>query len=139
MKKVNIELQEEKVQQIAALFTSQKEGLTQSVENYLVLRASTLNSLKGLFNREELITLLDLHNGTMYEPRFTSPSILQAHLEDGELLEGTCTRQGSDYKVLNEKISKLSHAQSLFLIEECWRFWNVETYGQEINNFISKF
>jgi hypothetical protein len=137
MKTVNISLMQDRINQVASLYPTQKEGLATCVENYIILRSAGLASLKGIFTKEELITLLDLHNGTMYEPRFSSPGILIAHLEDGQNLEGICDRQGSDFDEIKIKIEKLNHLQSLVLIEECWRFWYVdESYSQNIDKFL---
>ena len=140
MKTVNIFLNENSIDQVKNLYPTQKEGLKQAVENYLIIRQGTINELKGRFNREELISIVDIHNATTYESRFTSPSILQAHIEDGELYESVCSRHGADLKGLIDKIQKLTHAQSLVLIEEAWRFWyGSEEGSKDLENFVSKF
>lgn len=107
------------------------------MQNYLAIRDHALRELEGVFNREEIIALLDMYNGTIYDTKFTAPQFLQIHIEDAEQFESTVTRQGANLEQLIQKVKNLTHAQSLVLIEECWRFWNVGD-KQDLEDFVKK-
>lgn len=138
MKKVNITISESTEKQIRDLFETQKSGLEMAVDSYLVLRKGVLKSIKGVFTREEIISLLDIHNGTMMDARFTRPEMMAAHMEDAENYEGTCQRHGADLETLKKKIIGLSHPQSLYLSQECYRFWYCDLYGQDLDGFVGE-
>lgn len=135
MKKVNITITPSTEAQVKDLFDTQKGGLETAIESYLVMRKPVLDSIRELFGREELVALLDLHNGTMMNAKFTSPELLARHLEEAEELEATCTRHGADLENMKTKILGLTHPQSLYLIHECYRFWYTDLYGNDFEKF----
>lgn len=137
MKKVNISISQTDAKKINQLYPLQKDGLETAVQNYLAIRDNALRELQGIFTREELIALVDMYNATIYDPRFAGPQFLQIQIEDAEQFESTVTRQGANLGQLIEKVKNLTHAQSLVLIEECWRFWNVGD-KQDLEDFVRK-
>lgn len=137
MKKVNITLTETDTQRISSLYPTQKEGLELCVRNYLTVRDYTLLELKGVFGREELIVLLDIYNGTMYDPTFTGSQFISIQLEDAEKFENAVSRHNADLKTMLEKVNKLTHAQALVLAEECWRFWYASKKS-DMDDFLNK-
>jgi hypothetical protein len=122
------------------LYETRKAGIEQSLNSFLKLRYYLLESLKGVFTKEEWVSLIDNQNGVRYESRMAGKTILMHSLEDGEAYESICTRHGSVLKDLLEKIDLLSDAQCMLLMEECNRFWYVHpTELKNLNSFIDPY
>lgn len=137
MKKINITISENTADRIKSIYSTQKEGTELAIENYIAVRDNALRELKGIFEKEELIALLDMYNGTIYEPKFAGPQFLAMQIADSERFQVSVTRHGANIEELLKKVKKLTHSQSMVLVEECWLFW----YGkgkQEIEGFVSR-
>lgn len=138
MKKVIISISQTDAKKINSMYPTQKEGIETAMQNYLAIRDNALRELQGIFTREELIALVDMYNAIIYDPRFAGPQFLQIQIEDAEAFESTVTRQSANLEQLIEKVKNLTHAQSLVLIEECWRFWNVGEH-KNLDDFVKRF
>ena len=108
------------------------------IDSFLYLRRNTLSEIKGIFTKEEIIGIVDLRNGTIFEPQFScNNKFLLAELEDAEKFDSQSKNFNFDYKKLIAKIQRLTSAQIYFLLLEINRFWNKEsTKENSLDNFI---
>ena len=89
------------------------------------LRVVALATLKGVFTSNELSLIADNLNGTMIDAAFkANPSVLVAHIEDGDMYEGLGAKWEVDIKALCEKVRSLNHLQVFFLNDEILRWWD---------------
>lgn len=88
--------------------------------------------LKGRFNRTELVALLDLLNGHIFEPKMAvRTDYLLIEIEDGERYNHLSTLHGIDITALAEKVKALTPAETLFLQFEIARYWEMESSEDE--------
>lgn len=108
-------------QSVHDIFTTDFETKTGGVQfwaaSFNILKLQTLDEIKGVFTKEELMSLADCFNGTMLEPTFTTHNkYLVAQIEDFEKYENGVSRHKADYNKFLEKIKKLTSAQTYFLL-----------------------
>jgi hypothetical protein len=100
-----------------------------------------LGSLKGIFSREELLSIVSRYNGTMLPPMFTmevTPSVFAAEIEDGERYEVPCASYGANYDELITKVKNLTAEQCFFLRRAAYRAWYNGTHQADIEGFIKR-
>ncbi|WP_446787448.1 hypothetical protein [Macellibacteroides fermentans] len=90
-----------------------------------LLKAYSLNELKGKFTPNEWKFFADSLNGTMVDGMFRcNVGALVAHCEDSERFEGTASRWEVSVPDLTEKINKLGGAQVEALYTRVESFWD---------------
>lgn len=90
-----------------------------------LLKAYSLNELKGKFTPNEWKFFADSLNGTMVDGMFRcNVGALVAHCEDSERFEGTASRWEVSIPDLTEKINKLGGAQVEALYTRVESFWD---------------
>lgn len=139
IKTINVEAQDFVLEEVKRLYSLQKEGLASFLTNYFYLRKSTLRTLVNVFERNELIALVDMFNGTMHNSQISTPDILVVIIEDSETYENISKRHDLNLNKLLDKVKSLSHIQTMILIEEIAGFWNVESNGSNLDDFINRF
>lgn len=113
---------------LTPLFENRNEAIQAAIDGYNAIRKHTLFELRGIFSREETISMVDNLNGTMLQPEYqANKSMYIAHLEDGETFENLSGRFEVDFKVLKNKVESLTAAQVFFLQAEIERFWRQES------------
>ena len=102
------------------------------------LRASTLVSLRGKFEYNEIIALVANLNGTLITSdtvnMICDPNILAHHFSEGCLYEGIDNQFNVSQQTVVSKILNLSPTECYFLQEAILRFWaksNDEKNGVE--------
>jgi hypothetical protein len=88
------------------------------LERYNVL----LDSVRPAFTRDQALLLVDVFNGTRFEPIEMSLSALWASLDDAE--DAYYQKHGVAKKALVGRIHNLSEAEALAVIDAIERFWN---------------
>ena len=112
--------------------------LNRSVSAFLLLRRVSLKKLKGIFSKEELTGIVAAQNGCFIDFNFgISPkNMLKISMEDSINLEGNDAMYLYDAEMLFTKIEILDDLLSMFLLEECYRFWQ---NGGELDDFLNEF
>lgn len=102
---------------------------TQTVtEIFGYLRRATLAELKGMFTREEIISLADSFNGLIPTWQIMcNTAVFVAHTDDAEKYQYSISGHGADPATLLEKLSMLTAAQATILQLEMVIFWNNES------------
>lgn len=130
-------------QDLSELHGSVSSGAGRAVEIYLALRSRSLHNIKGRFDRKELSYLVDMLNGTMFDPKLAViPDVLIAGIEDADEYEQLGAKWDVDIEVLSAKVRDLTSAESCFLIEEINRFWYGQGYGAptpELEAFLDEY
>jgi hypothetical protein len=90
------------------------------LERYNVL----LDSVRPVFTRDQAMLLVDVFNGTRFEPIEMSLSALWASLDDAE--EAYYQKHGVEKEPFVERIHDLTKAEALAVIDAIERFWNGE-------------
>lgn len=75
----------------------------------------------------------------MHNSQFSTPDILVVIIEDSETYENISKRHDLNLNKLLDKVKSLSHIQTMILIEEIAGFWNVESNGSNLDDFINRF
>lgn len=127
MSKIRPYLDESLYLQLSKLYPNSKtEMLDRVVQMHLVWRSQTLRSIRGKFERNEMIGLVSSFNGTIISfdlgipPKF----MLVSGMEDSISLDGNDVMYGYEAKSLLQKLSSLTDLEAMFLLEEISRFWN---------------
>lgn len=124
MKKVtSTRVEEEILSKYAEIYKSAAAGTTVAIESFISLRVRTLNEIKGIFTNEEITAIVANLNGTMRQEAFMYKSVFIASIEDGEKFDHLSTQYSFDYAEFIKKIEKLTEAQSYFLMDRIFLFW----------------
>lgn len=95
------------------------------IQSFKMLKLYTIRAIKGRFTADEIKCLTDALNGTLITPDFACNNmVLVASVEDGEALDGVCTKWGVKVDEITKKIQALTAAEVLFIIETIKDFWN---------------
>jgi len=122
--------------QIAEIFPNKTSGAETILEAWAQMRKYTLAELKGKFTRGELMCIIDLFNGTIFEPKFASHSqYLKFQIEDGERFQNQAEHFEFSYPQLLKKVETLTSAQTYFLLESINWFW-YKNMGADLDEFI---
>lgn len=139
-KGVGTKLPEDLEKKLIHVFGSGYNGLLQTTESFFAQRRLAKKDLKGIFTEAELKALLDMHNGTIFEPKIAQKTTLVGEIEDSELYENTLTNWAVDKEVLVTKVNKLTELQAFWMQFECWAFWYVEqTEIKDLDKFVNEF
>ena len=90
------------------------------LERYNVL----LDSVRPVFTRDQAMLLVDVFNGTHFEPIEMSLSALWASLDDAE--DAYYQKHGVEKEAFVERVHNLTKAETLAVIDAVERFWNGE-------------
>lgn len=125
MKNATTQLSDDESQKLIELYGSVYSGMQKSVSGFTALQTATLAELKGMFTREEIISMTDSLNGSMHEDRYMANKKMMLYgLEDAELLDKRFTSHDASFEDFRVKFKSLTSAQCYFLIEEIRRFWD---------------
>lgn len=129
----------DKVAEALANYAGTKSaGAIRAVEGFVQLRKYINYELKGVFTREELISIVDAQNGLLLETALqANKGIFLAHCEDAERLESAFSRNGANWDDARVKIEGMSPAQVFFLQDAIALFWERQETGLE--EFIAQF
>jgi len=120
------------VKKLGVIYGNLNKAGHRAVLSWHYLRTSSLEELKGIFSKAELILLINMRRETKFEPKFASGTALAYEVTDAETLYGIATEWGVDVKVLSEKLNQLSYPHSFFLSDWIDCFWinnhNIEDY-----------
>jgi hypothetical protein len=117
------------------LFPSKTEGITEAAERFLSFQRYALKELKGKFNRQELIAILDAFNGLIQENEYMPVvDMFIAELEDHEKYNNMSNRFGIDYNDFIPKTKSLTSAQAYFFLMEIRRFWDLDDKAYQDEN-----
>jgi hypothetical protein len=130
MKAVTIRIEDDLAKYYSDNYSSLTAGFTIAAEGFLILRTRALKSLKGVFSRKEIIAVAGSYNGSMRQEQYMCLPFFIAHIEDSEIYENISQQYGIDLDNLLAKIKTLSDAQSYFLLDRIFCFWDNES-GQE--------
>lgn len=136
MKAITIRLYGPYEAMIKKMFEQQNPGCNEALECFLDLRVQSIRELRHYFSRAELTALVDMMNGTMFDPRFAvQKSALIHQVEDKELYDKMSALWKVDVKKLIAKIEAMPTALAFFLVYEIHRFWDEpEAYGSPSPN-----
>jgi len=113
-------------------------------EAYNAIRIYSIGEIKQIgLQWEELVAMIDSLNGCLTDPIYQCiTEVLLSRLQEFEELEGGLTRNKVVPENLYLKLAKLTSAQTYFLQEEIYQWWN-QDYGNvmpiTLDEFISKF
>jgi hypothetical protein len=126
---------------LSSIFASKTAGAETVLESFNYLRLNTLEEIKGIFTREELMSLVEMHNGIIFDARTSSnKGMLVLEIEDKEKFDKQSEQFNYDHKKLIAKIEKLTSAQVYFLILEISKMWEKgSANGDALENFLSGF
>ncbi len=128
---------------LVALYPNDKEqSLNRAVSAFLIMRNLSLKSIKGKFDRNELIGIVAAFNGTIigFDLGIPPKAMLLAQMEDAIALENNDSFYSYTKESLLQKINQTSEMEAMFFLEEISRFWNEPSaYGHVIENFVIKF
>ena len=114
------------------------DAMTAIFEGYMHLRVVALATLKGVFTSNELNLIIDNLNGTLIDAAFkANPSVLAAHIEDGDMYDKLGDKWRVDIVTLCEKVRSLNHLQVFFLNDEILRWWDKQFCSLE--DFVKMF
>jgi hypothetical protein len=68
--------------------------------------------------------MVDMHNGTIFDPYIASKSVLMAQIEDSNKFDDVLKKWDVNREVLLEKVSRLTNPQAFWVTLECCAFWN---------------
>lgn len=138
MKKMSVTLQTPEAEMLSKLGTKPITTANTCLENFLHLHRYTVNELKGVFIRDEIIAIVDSLNGIMYQPSWAAnKGALIAHLNDSEQLDGMGKHWGIDTQKLIDKVEKLTAAQVMIWQYEVSRFW--DNPARDLDKFVADF
>lgn len=140
--KTTLDIQDGLANNIFDTYTSKSVGKGEAMNNifdgYLHLRVVALATLKGVFSPEEINLLVENLNGTIIHAQFkANPSVLAAHVEDGDMYDRLGEKWGVDIESLCNKITSLNHLQVFFLNDEIMRWWDKQFCS--LDDFVKSF
>ena len=138
-KPVTTNLDETVLKQISTTFETVYQGMQLTVESFFILRRFAQKELKGIFLESELEAIIDMFNGTIFEPKMAQKAVLIAQIEDSETYEGTLSKWEVNKKDFIDKISKITETQAFFLMFEAWNYWYSPKTEKDLNKFIEKY
>jgi len=137
MKSVSAKLAKQKVERLEKIFGSAYSGVQATCDFFFIQRNLVQKSLKGIFSREELIALCDMHNGTMFQPEMAQKAVLIATIEDAEMYEGTLSNHNVNKNEIIDKVeTKMSDIFVFWMIFEISQFWNED---KDLEEFVSRY
>ena len=140
-KSINTRLDEKTVRQIEGAFESIYEGARTAIESFFLLRRHIQPEIKGIFTKNELSAIVDIFNGTIFDPQFAQKTVLKGELEDAQQLDGILTKWDVNPDEIFTKVDNLSETQAFWIIFEAWNFWyNPASVGSPVlETFIEKY
>lgn len=140
MKNITIRV-DDRIQAVLNEISEKPVTATQeALEIFMILRRTTINELKYVFTKEEIIALLDSFNGLIPTWDYVaSADTLAWHMSEAEKYAGAATRQGANPDKLIEKLKGLTSAQSTILQLELWAFWNRSDEPANLDDFVARF
>jgi len=105
-------------ERVGRLEESTNTAARRDLRRYNVL----LDSVRPVFTRDQALLLVDVFNGTHFEPIEMSLSALWASLADAE--DAYWQKHGVEKEPFVERIHDLSEAEALAVIDAIERFWN---------------
>ena len=140
--KTTIDIPDTLAADIYDTYTSKSVGKGDAIssicDGYMHLRVVALATLKGIFSDKELNLIVDSLNATLVDAALkANPSVLAAHIEDGDMYEGLGAKWDVDIKALCEKVRSLNHLQVYFLNDEILRWWDKQFCSLE--DFVKTF
>ena len=107
-------------ERVGRLEDSTNTAARRDLRRYNVL----LDSVRPVFTRDQALLLVDVFNGTHFEPIEMSLSALWASLADAE--KAYWQKHGVEKERFVERIHDLTEAEALAVIDAIERFWNGE-------------
>lgn len=128
---------------LTEIYNNKSAGATEAVKAYVHIRKSMLAEMKGRFTRAQLSYLIDIQNGTIFEPMLTArKSTWIAEIEDANLLDHAGKKWGIDVNHLIEKVNELNAAEVYFWRELIHLFWHgaqdFHIKSQDLNRFLDE-
>ena len=125
-----------------SVFSTLHSGATYTLESFPRLYQRTLHNLKGRFERNELMLMVDVMNATALTPGMAGHTLL-GNVPDGISLDGLDEKWEIDGPALNEKMSTLHPFDAACL--EIWAngFWYREkaegiSSGKELEAWVAQ-
>lgn len=135
MTPVSIRVSDIAISAATSTYGAKVTGLQMAAEGFFQIRKRTIEELRGTFPKNEVFALCDDLNGTMLVPEYqANPSILWAHLEDGNQYEGLFAKWKIDSTAFQERIMALTAAQCFFLQDQIAQFWE---RGDALDDFVA--
>lgn len=133
-KKYNLQVRVELMEEAMGLYGSQRQAFEHTFSVFQIARQEGMRQLRGYFNRQELLGILDALKG--YAGMNVVPAELYTHdyllmkLENDKR-EGLTldVMWGFHYDDLARRIMALPHFTMLLLHDQVWRYWNVHDYA----------
>lgn len=91
------------------------------LERYYALLERSLREIKGRFTEAEISLMIDVNNGTLWQPH--TMGLLGLQVLDGIGLDGLDEKWGVDAEVLQQKLLALTLPQTFAVVDACERFW----------------
>lgn len=125
MKQTTIRYDDQTASMLSEIDSKAATAVQNIIEMFLFLRRATLKEIKGKFTTEEITAIVDSLNGLLPTWQLmVNPSVLIAHMQDAEEIEGTIKRHNADPEKIIEKLKQLTSAQATILQFEIINFWN---------------
>ncbi len=137
-KSITTRLDDKTVKMLETTFDSNYNGIRIATESFFVLRSKMQSEIKGIFSGNEIKAIIDMFNGTMFDPQLAQKAVLKAEIEDSEKYEGTLKRWEVDKAVILSKVDNMTEAQAFFVIFEAWNFWYSKK-EKNLDNFVNEF
>ncbi|NUU96752.1 hypothetical protein [Marinitoga sp. 1138] len=135
MKRVTIPFSDERlIESLEREYGSTYRVAKRATESWLFLKRRTLDEIKGFFEKDEIIFLVSMLNGTFFEPGMIRKEVMIAEIEDTVRYE----QPSYNPKDLIEKINKLTYAQLFFLVEDIYHFW-YDLSERNLEEFVEKY
>lgn len=125
MKQTTIRYDDQTAGMLSEIDSKAATAVQSIIEMFLFMRRATLKEIKGKFTTEEITALVDSLNGLLPTWQLmVNPSVLIAHMQDAEEMEGSIRRHNADPEKLIEKLKLLTSAQATIMQFEIINFWN---------------
>lgn len=98
-------------------FVSKNYAAQKAIEIFPHARETVFDDLRGVFDKNELIYLIEVFKMEKFPDIVPSTSALKTKIEYAEKLANLSGKQKVDFPVLLEKVDNLSNLQAIFLSE----------------------
>jgi hypothetical protein len=138
-KKYNLIFDSELMDVIYKFYGSQGKGINRITNNWFLLRRTVMPGLQGRFTYNEMGSMVKVLNGMNIDTRLAVKDVLIFAVQDAEKYDKMLSEWGVIESDLVDKLEKLTAVESMFLVDEIYRFWNVKSAYGSPNPNIERF
>lgn len=136
-KNIGFRIAPREVEAILESYPNLNFGATRAVLSWPYLRRRSLNEIKGIFENNELKFIIDMRNGTVFDPVFLKQEPVTWEIMDSNEYEYLGEKWQVNVQHLIKKIHSLTSSQVFFLIDWADVFWYIPGKDKDIEKYIN--